>query len=306
MTNDRSGVLYSTARCSHIKPTFCNVKFTALVEPLPGPNHLRRPSSRWTRITKRILVSGARVISKFLSPFGCQCQLYLRISSVILTQTRSQLEGVRHPRPFTELIDKPELRFHGVQSSYARLPNVQESLPVDPNVLHSALSDLFVTCQLLADNKPLTIPFQTSHKTFKNSYTSAFNLTLPKSLADFLYQVERMDHATDPLLRPPIELTDHLYCMGYSGTSRSGAGGWHSIPVVQQKMVCCFPDLFCRRVTDGQCLGDRTLRRGKHRLLLWPGKEADGSVETTTPSKSGDRDEMGRLEKVRYSLLADG
>lgn len=37
----------------------------------------------------------------------------------ILTQTRSQLEGVRHPRPFTELIDKPELRFHGVQSSYA-------------------------------------------------------------------------------------------------------------------------------------------------------------------------------------------
>lgn len=38
-------------------------------------------------------------------------------------QTRSQLEGVRHPRPFTELIDKPELRFHGVQSPYVRLPN---------------------------------------------------------------------------------------------------------------------------------------------------------------------------------------
>jgi phosphatidylinositol 3-kinase len=51
--------------------------------------------------------------------------------------------------------------------------------------------------------------------------------------------------------------------------------------------------------------GDRTLRRGKHRLLLWPGKEADGSVETTTPSKSGDRDEMGRLERVRHSLLAE-
>jgi len=35
-------------------------------------------------------------------------------------------------------------------------------------------------------------------------------------------------------------------------------------------------------------------------MLLWPGKEADGSLETTTPSKSGTRDEMGRLEKVRY------
>jgi phosphatidylinositol 3-kinase len=29
---------------------------------------------------------------------------------------RSQLEGTRHPRPLTELLDKPELRFHGVQS----------------------------------------------------------------------------------------------------------------------------------------------------------------------------------------------
>ena len=36
-------------------------------------------------------------------------------------------------------------------------------------------------------------------------------------------------------------------------------------------------------------------------MLLWPGKEADGSLETTTPSKSETRDEMGRLEKVRQS-----
>ena len=43
----------------------------------------------------------------------------------------------------------------------------------------------------------------------------------------------------------------------------------------------------------------RTLRRGKHRLLLWPGQEADGSLETRTPSKVDTRDEMGRLEKVR-------
>ena len=42
----------------------------------------------------------------------------------------------------------------------------------------------------------------------------------------------------------------------------------------------------------------RTLRRGKHRLLLWPGQEADGSIETRTPSKVGIKDEMGRLEKV--------
>ena len=42
----------------------------------------------------------------------------------------------------------------------------------------------------------------------------------------------------------------------------------------------------------------RSLRRGKHRLYLWPGREADGANETITPSKTGTRDEMGRLEKV--------
>ena len=40
------------------------------------------------------------------------------------------------------------------------------------------------------------------------------------------------------------------------------------------------------------------MRRGKHRLLLWQGQEADGSVDTNTPSKVGLHDEMGRLEKV--------
>lgn len=33
------------------------------------------------------------------------------------------------------------------------------------------LSDLYVTCQLIADNKPLTIPFRTSFKAFKTNYT---------------------------------------------------------------------------------------------------------------------------------------
>lgn len=33
-------------------------------------------------------------------------------------------------------------------------------------------------------------------------------------------------------------------------------------------------------------------------MFLWAGREADGSDDTTTPSKLGTRDEMGRLEKV--------
>ncbi|KAJ7606591.1 atypical/PIKK/PI3K protein kinase, partial [Mycena polygramma] len=41
-----------------------------------------------------------------------------------------------------------------------------------------------------------------------------------------------------------------------------------------------------------------TLRRGKHRLHLWRDVKGDGSVESTTPSKLEERDEMGRLEKL--------
>ena len=51
--------------------------------------------------------------------------------------------------------------------------------------------------------------------------------------------------------------------------------------------------------TCSNSLSIRTLRRGKHRLLLWLGIEADGSIESTTPSKLASQDEMGRLEKVR-------
>lgn len=60
-------------------------------------------------------------------------------------------------------------------------------------------------------------------------------------------------------------------------------------------MVCiAIKCLLC--LTQSQ---SRTLRRGKHRLLLWSGIEADGSVESTTPSKiPGSTDEMGRLEKL--------
>jgi len=31
---------------------------------------------------------------------------------------RSQLEGIRKPRTYTELLENPELRHHGIQSSY--------------------------------------------------------------------------------------------------------------------------------------------------------------------------------------------
>lgn len=43
-----------------------------------------------------------------------------------------------------------------------------------------------------------------------------------------------------------------------------------------------------------------TLRKGKHKLHVWPDCEADGNHDTTTPSKLKDHQEndMDKLEKV--------
>ncbi|KIK10246.1 hypothetical protein K443DRAFT_212 [Laccaria amethystina LaAM-08-1] len=152
----------------------------------------------------------------------------------------SQLEGVRRPKSVTELLQDPELRFHGIQSP--------------------TLSDLYVTCQLIADNKPLTIPFRTSFKSFKNAYTWNEWITLPIRYCDL------------PL---SSQITFTVWDIGGPRTA---------VPVGGSTFR-----LFGKKWT---------LRRGKHRLLLWPGLEADGSVESTTPSKMATPDEMGRLEKL--------
>lgn len=46
--------------------------------------------------------------------------------------------------------------------------------------------------------------------------------------------------------------------------------------------------------------GNRQLKTGKHKLRLWPGKEADGSIDSTTPGKvpKEERGELERLEKL--------
>ncbi|KAJ7766939.1 atypical/PIKK/PI3K protein kinase [Mycena olivaceomarginata] len=152
----------------------------------------------------------------------------------------SQLEGTRQPRSFTELLERPELRFHGVQSP--------------------TLADLYVTCQLTADNKPLTIPFRTSFKAFKNNYTWNEWITLPIRYCDL------------PLSSQVVFTVWDI------------AGPRAAVPVGGSTFR-----LFGKKWT---------LRRGKHRLHLWQGVEGDGSVESTTPSKLDERDEMGRLEKL--------
>ncbi|KIO18071.1 hypothetical protein M407DRAFT_226452 [Tulasnella calospora MUT 4182] len=153
----------------------------------------------------------------------------------------SQLEGIRKPRSYADILENPDLRFAGVQSE--------------------GLSDLYVTCQLIADNKPLTIQYRTGFKAFKNSYTWNEWITFPVKYCDL------------PL---NSQITFTVWDIANPRTA---------VPVGGSTFK-----LFGKKWT---------LRRGKHRLLLWPGQEADGSMDTRTPSKIGGvKDEMGRLEKL--------
>ncbi|KAL7279363.1 hypothetical protein ACG7TL_007204 [Trametes sanguinea] len=153
----------------------------------------------------------------------------------------SQLEGTRKPHPFTEVLEKPELRFHGVQQS-------------------PEFSDLYVTCQLVADNKPLTIPFRTAFKAFKKDYTWNEWITLPIRYCDL-----------------PLNSQITFTVWDIAGPRSATPVGGTTFRLFGKKW---------------------TLRRGKHSMILWPDREADGAIETTTPSKIGTRDEMGRLEKL--------
>ncbi|KAJ4493031.1 atypical/PIKK/PI3K protein kinase [Lentinula edodes] len=160
---------------------------------------------------------------------------------VPVTLRISQLEGTRKPRSFTEVLENPDLKFHGVQSS--------------------TLSDLYVICQLIADNKPLTIPFRTSFKAFKNAYIWNEWITFPIRYCDL-----------------PLSSQITFTVWDIAGPRSAAPVGGTTFRLFGKKW---------------------TLRRGKHRLLLWPGIEADGCVDSATPSKiPGATDEMGRLEKL--------
>ena len=106
--------------------------------------------------------------------------------------------------------------------------------------------------------------------------------------------MERMDISPYQVLRSTPQLSNNLYSMGYSRSSYGCTCRRLNIPSVRKEKVPFVKSRFGAQIT----VYVSTLRRGRHRLLLWPDQEADGCVETKTPSKIPMNDEMGRLEKV--------
>lgn len=70
--------------------------------------------------------------------------------SILCPSSRGSLEGKRGQKSYKALLEDPMLRFSGLY---------QESC-----------SDLYVTCQVFAEGKPLALPVRTSYKAFSTRW----------------------------------------------------------------------------------------------------------------------------------------
>ncbi|GAA5901956.1 hypothetical protein JCM8208_006648 [Rhodotorula glutinis] len=123
-------------------------------------------------------------------------------------------------------------------------------------------SDLFVRLELWADNNRLVPPVRTAHKHFKSRE-----------------QVDWNEHVTVPVKYRDLPSSAQLAVTVFD------IAGPRQLAVVGGSTLRLFGN-------------KATLKKGKQRLYLWKGVEADGRVESDTPSKVGLRDDMGRLEKL--------
>lgn len=186
--------------------------------------------------------------------------LHFPTQSSSLMLTRDNLEGQKPPIPVTTLLEHPELKHVGSNTS--------------PH------SDLYVTVQVYADNKPLTVPVQTAYKSFKKE----------RQYASLLHEKPGLSWSNTitgrwlEWLRMPIRYRDLPLSAQLAITVWDLAGPLETVPFGGTTIK-----LFEK---------DNTLKKGRQKCKIWLGKEADGRTDSTTPSPVESNDEMDRLEKV--------
>ncbi|KXS19899.1 phosphatidylinositol 3-kinase [Gonapodya prolifera JEL478] len=134
----------------------------------------------------------------------------------------------------------------------------------DPYLKLSTLAEwpeLFVTCELWAENCRLAEPISTSYKVFKNKLAWNEWITFPVKFRDLPITTQLVLNVYEP----------------YTPQNYKIVGG-----------------------TAFRLFGpSNTLKTGKHKLLVSTGKKADGRVESTTPGYvSGEDKEMDRIGKL--------
>ncbi|XP_061106700.1 phosphatidylinositol 3-kinase catalytic subunit type 3 [Conger conger] len=161
------------------------------------------------------------------------------------------LEGKREQKSYKALLQDPMLRFSGLY---------QESC-----------SDLYVTCQVFAEGKPLALPVRTSYKAFSTRWNWNEWLRLPVKYPDL-----------------PQSAQVALTVWDVYGPGQATPVGGTTVTLFGKYGM---------------------FRQGMHDLKVWPGVEGDGGEPTTTPGRTSSslaEDQMGRLAKgPDLELLSD-
>ncbi|XP_058251296.1 phosphatidylinositol 3-kinase catalytic subunit type 3 isoform X1 [Hemibagrus wyckioides] len=161
------------------------------------------------------------------------------------------LEGKREQKSYKALLEDPMLRFSGLY---------QENC-----------SDLYVTCQVFAEGKPLALPVRTSYKAFSTRWNWNEWLRLPVKYPDL-----------------PQNAQVALTVWDVYGPGRATPVGGTTVTLFGKYGM---------------------FRQGMHDLKVWPGVEGDGGETTSTPGRTSStlaEDQMGRLAKgPDLELLSD-
>ncbi|XP_061769625.1 phosphatidylinositol 3-kinase catalytic subunit type 3 isoform X3 [Nerophis ophidion] len=152
------------------------------------------------------------------------------------------LEGKREQKSYKALLEDPMLRFSGLY---------QENC-----------SDLYVTCQVFAEGKPLALPVRTCYKAFSTRWN------------------------WNEWLRLPVKYPDLPQGAQVALTVWDSFGPGKAVPVGGTTVT-----LFGKY---------GMFRQGMHDLKVWPGVEGDGAEATSTPGRTNSsltEEQMGRLAK---------
>ena len=151
------------------------------------------------------------------------------------------------------------------------------------NSLHwSPHSDLYVTVQLWADSKPLTVPVQTAYKPFKASRTYGLRQKLDAPLTKAIYRWNEWLELPITISTIPVTSQLAITVWDVSPTGGDGAEG-HAVPFGGTTI-----SLFDK---------DNTLQKGRQKCRIYRHKVADGLSLTTTPSIPTVRRRNGKQSK---------
>ncbi|XP_037364494.1 phosphatidylinositol 3-kinase catalytic subunit type 3 [Talpa occidentalis] len=153
------------------------------------------------------------------------------------------LEGKREQKSYKAVLEDPMLKFSGLYQD--------------------TCSDLFVTCQVFAEGKPLALPVRTSYKAFSTRWNWNEWLKLPVKYPDL-----------------PRNAQVALTIWDVYGPGKAVPVGGTTVSLFGKYGM---------------------FRQGMHDLKVWPNVEADGSEPTKTPGRTSStlsEDQMSRLAKL--------